>query len=390
MFSQKKLAKLPVLYNFKNDLSKKWFVEYAYKNPFTNKLQRFRVSGNINKFSDVQARSIAASELILEYSRKLKNGWNPFLNDGFVYDHLAYSQISKKRKIDFTIEQFLNEVFNQIEVGLRPKTLSKYKGQIRTFCYWLQESKLHKIECKEFLTSHCESFLRKFESSTTRNDYRKNMKMFWERLIINGRADKNPWKTVKKATERRQGLKPFNKFQIEQLKTIFTKENPQLLLFCMFQYYCFVRPGELRLLKIENLDFDNCTVQIPANIAKNKKQESVWLPDHFIPTLKQWKLDYQNPSFYIFGKNGMPGPKYLPVNYFSNKHREILRRLNFSTDFALYSWKHTGAKALATKTGNVKELQMQLRHHDLNTTDIYLKSLGIMEFSGIKTNFPAL
>jgi integrase len=86
----------------------------------------------------------------------------------------------------------------------------------------------------------------------------------------------------------------------------------------------------------------------------------------------------------------MPGPKYLPVNYFSNKHREILRRLNFSTDFALYSWKHTGAKAMATKTGNVKELQMQLRHHDLNTTDIYLKSLGIMEFSGIKTNFPAL
>jgi integrase len=386
-----KLARLPKLYNYNCDLSKNWYIDFGYRNPVTLKMDRFRRSGNINNFSTAEERTTEAKKLIAEYTFKIKAGFNPYEDDKFVYDALAYEAASiKNRKADYTIESYLNEAYKAIEPVLRKKSKSKYLGQIRTFCYWLSANDLDNFPIDCFDKTYVEKFLATIKFPTTRNGYKANLGRFWNELILQKVIKENPWKLIKKVPEIRKGKLPFSKYQINLLKDKFTKQAPDLWLFCCFQHYCFIRPGELRLMKISYIDFEQQTITVPAEISKNKKRQTVWIPDVFVSIIQHYKLDVTNPEFYIFGKENKPGKLPFGRDYYSKLHKKFLIELNISNEFSLYSWKHTGAKSLATKTGNVKELQMQLRHHDLNTTDIYLKSLGIMEFSGIKTSFPAL
>jgi len=386
---KKKLARLPRLFDCKGDLTKNWFVEYAYRNPNTLKLERFRISENINDFNTADERIAAANKIITVYSRKLKSGFNPFINDQWVYDSLSYeSAMIKKRKVDFTIEGYLNEAYQFIEKSLKDKTQRKYLGQLRQFCFWLSDKKYDNMHIDEFSVNHCTEFLNQFKSPTTRNDYKANMSRFWKLIIQFKKAKENPWDVIKKIPEYREGKLPFNKRQIEILKNEFYSNHPHLWLFCMFQYYCFIRPGELRLLKVEHVDIANQVITIPADISKNKKKQTVWIPDVFLEHVQF--LENEHPEFFIFSKSYKPGMVPVSRDFYNKLHKKVLSDFGFGRRYALYSWKHTGAKALATSGANIKELQMQLRHSDLETTDIYLKSLGIIEFSKIKTSFPEI
>ena len=74
----------------------------------------------------------------------------------------------------------------------------------------------------------------------------------------------------------------------------------------------------------------------------------------------------------------------------SNRHRKILRALGYSSEYKLYSWKHTGAVALAKAGVGLKAIQLQLRHHSLDQTDEYLRQLGVEDFEELIEQFPAI
>jgi hypothetical protein len=76
-----KLVILPVLHDYDGDISKQWFVFYTVRNPRTNKMQRFKIYGGINRHHDFDARRKAAFKICSEFTEKLKMGWSPFKND---------------------------------------------------------------------------------------------------------------------------------------------------------------------------------------------------------------------------------------------------------------------------------------------------------------------
>jgi L-asparaginase II len=54
------------------------------------------------------------------------------------------------------------------------------------------------------------------------------------------------------------------------------------------------------------------------------------------------------------------------------------------------SWKHTGVIAASQSGINMKDLQMQLRHHSLDMVNEYLKQLGVIDSVALRENFPTL
>jgi len=174
------------------------------------------------------------------------------------------------------------------------------------------------------------------------------------------------------------------------LKDYLTKNEPQLWLFVQFIYYCFIRLGELLYLKIADIDFDEAKVLIRGEISKNKKSQYVIIPQQFYKELIELKIQTYHPNFYIFGKHGIPSAEKHRKDYFSKRHTQITRSLGISNMYSLYSWKHTGAIDVIKAGINVKDLQLQLRHHSLEMVDVYLRSLGVMEAEGIRNNYPTL
>ncbi len=70
------------------------------------------------------------------------------------------------------------------------------------------------------------------------------------------------------------------------------------------------------------------------------------------------------------------------------KHKRILKKLNFGKGYCMYSWKHTGAIAAVKAGVSVKELQMQLRHHSLDETDKYLRQMGVRHITNFRVSMP--
>ena len=55
----------------------------------------------------------------------------------------------------------------------------------------------------------------------------------------------------------------------------------------------------------------------------------------------------------------------------------MIEDLELNTDYTLYSWKHSGVVAAYNAGVDIKTIQNQCRHHSLEQTDVYLKSLGL-------------
>lgn len=59
------------------------------------------------------------------------------------------------------------------------------------------------------------------------------------------------------------------------------------------------------------------------------------------------------------------------------RFQKLIKDLNLSNDYTLYSWKHSGVVAAYNAGVDIKTIQNHCRHQSLEQTDIYLKSLGL-------------
>ncbi len=293
----------------------------------------------------------------------------------------------------FYLANIIIKYLEKRKQGLRRKTVFTYESKVNNFVTWIDQN-YKKIELKHFdkekALKYIEYLRKESKSNTTVNNYIIILKSLFDDLVNDDLMEKNPFFKIKKIWSCKQGKLPFKLYQRELLKEAIIKENKQLWLFVQFIYYCFIRPGELRNLKIEAIDIDQGIINIDGMISKNKKTQSVGIPLPLIEELKKQNIYKLPGNYFVFGKKGLPGPDQVAINYFSNEHRKITRALNFSGRYSLYSWKSTGA-VNAVKAGlGLKDIQLQLRHSSLEMTDIYLESIGVLDNKAIMNNFPEL
>ena len=173
-----------------------------------------------------------------------------------------------------------------------------------------------------------------------------------------------------------------------QLKKCLERQDPELWLFCQFQFYCFIRPGELRQLRVGDILWDSMEIRIPGHVAKNRRMQNAVIPDAFASIVEE-KYLMADPDSYLFPSPR--NPRYpIGANTMSERHRQLLKELRYPTGFVLYSWKHTGA-VMAIRAGvGVKELMLLMRHSSLQETDRYLARLGIKDIPNFRHRMPAI
>ncbi len=68
---------IPVMYDANGDLKSRWYVQFSYLNPETQKMQRFRYWVS-TRYKTKTARRKKALDMQEHYTRRLKQGWSPF------------------------------------------------------------------------------------------------------------------------------------------------------------------------------------------------------------------------------------------------------------------------------------------------------------------------
>ena len=106
----------------------------------------------------------------------------------------------------------------------------------------------------------------------------------------------------------------------------------------------------------------------------------VTIPEVFASELNKSGI-FKTDNEYVFqSKNGI---KPVSKNVMGYRYRQLVKKLKLSKDYTLYSWKHSGVVSAYNAGVDIKTLQKQCRHHSLEQTDTYLKSLGLDENKAI-------
>jgi integrase len=329
------------LYSANDNLSARWYISF-YKDG-----KRILKYGNINQFDTIEARYAAAYEL----AKQLDTNPAP-----------KPSQLLQKIAAHLATRQPF----------LRKKTFQTLCSKINTFENFLRlHPKATVLEFFEYLNSKVHP--------VTYNDYVEKFRRIWQDIG-------EQFADIQK--HKRAQSTPAMFFNTTELAFIrpAIRKVPDLWLFVQLLYYCFIRPSELRQLRLADVLLDEKKIRIRSSVSKNGLLQYVKIPDVFLDELLRL-LPARPPHAYIFGN----GVKPLGANTMARKHQKILRACGFDTKvYKLYSWKHTGAVA-AVKAGiHIKELQIQLRHHSLDQVNDYLRMMGILDLSDLGTKFPKL
>lgn len=138
----------------------------------------------------------------------------------------------------------------------------------------------------------------------------------------------------------------------------------------LFLYYTACRRGELLRLQWPDIDFDREAVRLSCRKGRNASWFSSWvrIPDELIQELKRWKLQ------------AGPGPQVFRLTRAPHFIQHLCQRAGVPP-FGFHSIRHLVAVQLYRAGHTVAEIQMLLRHRSPQTTEIYLRSLGVFQTS---------
>ena len=365
------------LYDKKGDLSKRWFVGYYYIHPETNKYSLFRIWISYTLRTRT-ARLKKARELIDNIDNKLTTGFNPFEQENLSFTKLIDA---------------LNNSLQFKSTYTKPRTVQTYRSYINSFVKWLKLMNLENISIESFNYQLAQKFvdylkIEKKVQNRTFNNYVEHCRAIFNDLVNREYILRNPFKKIKLLPEDERSVFAYTKTELDLLKSHFPENAPRIWLVCQFVYYCAIRPAELVRLRIKYIDVDHGKIFIPAEISKTRHQDVINIPIPFSQDLKQLNLHKLDPEYFLFSKNLEPGIIQIAPTRIAEKIRKEAAKIGLKRK--LYELKHTGAGMALESGSDIRDIQLHLRHSDLNTTENYLKAFKSSTSKEFIQKFPEL
>lgn len=339
-----------------------YYIAYSVINPETGKLTVKRVK--LNYIKEKRLRKQYAEELIKQINANLAAGFNPFFSDS----------TDKLILLSDAIAQFMRKIRADLDKKLiKEATFDDYNSQLKRFAAWLDSDlflyKIHKTQISAFLDY---LYIDKKLTAYTRNHYLQTLRTFFSWCVSKELVKENPAKEI---ANERNAPKRRAPIPDDVLKKIFgflsqDQKYRYYYLACQLLYSCFIRPSEICGLKIGNINFANQTIFIPAAISKNKKDQTVTMPQNVAEMLLDLKIYNFPNSFFIVGRGLVPSDCATSAAHLREIWGNIRKKLKFSNAYQFYSLKDSGITRMINLL-DVRQVRDQARHSSISITDAY-------------------
>ena len=314
---------MPHLVDAGGDLSKNWFVEYSCRDPRTDKLKRFREYTGLGKHKSAKERYTLAKQIIAELKEKLATGWVPFQEEKVTFQDELIMQVhadrwGRERESLPTIRIYLSEFLEVKKATVIQHSYQTYRSKLRIFAEWAEHQELDTIHISCITRDHICDFMfflieQNNVSRRTILKYKQILHGFFDYMIqARGIILTNPVHDIPemgRLTD--EAPRPIPEKERSKLMAYMKKNDPQLWLFCQMEYYCAIRPNELRQLRIQDIDFVRHIIRVPCTISKNRQTELVNIPNQLYNVLLAMKVDEHEGGLYLFSSCGRPGKSML-------------------------------------------------------------------------------
>ena len=337
-----------------------WLIVYYAKDPQSDKLVRFR--NRVPKMSNKKERLRFAQKMIDTLNEQLYSGWSPYIGN-----------LTEVKTIDYCFDYYLKTLSKELSDGVKRKsTCNNYKHFITAFTEYLSIYQKNAKFISDISTLIWDHFLdriyiEKEKSARTYNFYLMCMRTFFNFCLSKGFIKESPVKNTKTKSIKEKTRVVLNEKEKAKL-ALLKEENFHFYVFCMTTYYCFIRPNELKKLKVENVNIEKNYITIPSSISKNRKTENVTIPNIFIEELKE-HIGKASKDLFLFGKKFVPG-KQAVTNLFYH-WENVRKKYGFRKEVQFYSLKDTGITDMLNAGVPAIKVRDQARHSDLKITEIY-------------------
>lgn len=347
---------------------KQWYVDFFAFDPSRDCMRRKKYM--LDHYKNERDRENVAAILIHNLFEKLKVGWNPFVNARKTRQFTEFQTVLQ-RYHDYTVTAEAKNV-------LKHKTAIDYRSRLNQLKLYLQEAETDIKYVYQFDRGFAVDFLDylildKDVAAKTRNGYRTWLSTFASWLKERQYIDRNPIEDIHMLKEEEKFRDPLTANDLVRLRDYTSKNNPPFYLACMMEYYCFIRPDELRYVKVGDVSVKEQTVYIPPEVSKNRKGQVVALNDKVLKIMIEQKVFDHPSNEFLFGHNLVPGPEKIYVNQFRKEWQKVRKALGFPISYQFYSLKDSGIRDLANAEGIVVARD-QARHSDVSVTNKYLKN----------------
>lgn len=356
----------------------RWYILFYSVNPLTGERIRFRETFELNRIHDTTERLKKACIIIDDINARLP--------DGYPFEQYYKESVGKMGILEAI------ELAKEVKCNTdRARTAGSVESICRIFRGFLENKKWTEFKIGQFKKKHALMFLdyavlvRKV-GPRTHNNYIERMRALFSVLKDRELIRKNPFSKLKKKKELAKKRRAFSEEEMEAVFKMVAKSDRWLMLGILLQYHCFIRPTEMRRMRISMIRLDEGVIRLPGDeVTKNRDDGIITIPDVLLPFLKEFGFHRYNQNWLLFGRGVRPHrDKACGHNTMNYRHGILLKKLQklgILSDIeglTYYSWKDTGAMRLFKMKVNMLEIMQQLRHKDLNTTQKYCKSLYIV------------
>ena len=148
-------------------------------------------------------------------------------------------------------------------------------------------------------------------------------------------------------------------------------ENTNFKILCMLCYYCLVRRTEITKLRVGDINIEKGTIWIDPEVSKNRKGQSITIPDAFLPYIKK-HIEGIDKTWYLFsGKEFTPGLKKIWPTRITEQWDIMRKAIDLDPNIHWYSLKDSGITDLLENGVPLIAVRDQARHHHSSQTDKY-------------------
>jgi integrase len=342
------------LHDFGGNLLKRWYIDYY----IDGERQRKWIAAK-----PVSTRPERAEKELLKIEKKVLK--NLSLNTSAVLSSEIY-QDNKNISIN---------LFDLVKaIDIKKRTRDTYKSDVKILLKMFPDLDFTALSLKMALQAEYptgQTAKNKFGSISSLFGHAKRAKL----ISFNPFEEKISGIKVKGSTNANY---PFNEYERSIIEPEL-KKYPQLYLFTRFIYYSFSRPNEILNLRIGDINLRARTITIKPEFSKPGTLLVKPMVKPFFDLILQSGILNNPNSFYIFGKKLIPSTVKCPNNFPASEHKRVLERLNLYRAYETvpYAWKHTGNINAYLAGMDIKLIQKINGHKSLQTTEIYLKNLGL-------------
>lgn len=341
-----------------------WIIEYYAEHPTTHILARkqIKLQRIIGRYTSKKDARIHVQRMIFVLNTKLSGGWNPFFEDE---DARFYEKLS------VVSELFITEKKKE----LRENSLRSYSSFINILIEWVNltnKGMFASMFTQIFAVRYMDYiYTSRNVGTTTYNNHIKMGRAFFNWAKERCYVKQNSFDFVKPKPKQKKTRTIIPSDVRQKIITDLQNHNPNYLIICKLVYNSLLRPNEIKLLRVVDVQLENNCIQVPGLIAKNHNTRFAAINSEIVNSLKTLNLERYPLNYYLFGTNLEPSKTRAGNGRYGEEWQKMKKRLKLPTEMQMYSLRDTGIYDMLKSGIDDLSVMQHADHSSLEMTTLY-------------------